>query len=343
MANFYPWIDAANDNVMSVSDFANDAQRKSGFQAGQAASSTRVNSALRQANLFVAALAELVIASNTTLNLTSSVDAVKTALAGAHPFNLRLWNSGTSLSGLNSNNTFSAANLESVAFGSNNSISTFSSITVGLNNVLTAGPGKVDMGAYGFGIGLNVMSYSVPKLVTGQYNEPCGDCARETGAGTATTRKTIEKLDKDGNLYVKSLHLSDLIDENENGDDGILDKETLKNLVTLANNLAADWTQENLNTAVLPEAGTYHVRGYYAGVYPVYFDFGLLYYDSEHGTTLPTKGAKGQFEDPEIATSHLISGFILSNGRIELMVDEQILTDSMSGYSGTKIWYKRIW
>ena len=94
MANFYPWIDAANDNMMSVSDFVNDDQRKSGFQAGQAASSTRVNSALRQANLFVAALAEVVLADNTTLNLTSSVDAVKTALAGAHPFNLNLWKNG---------------------------------------------------------------------------------------------------------------------------------------------------------------------------------------------------------------------------------------------------------
>lgn len=343
MANFYPWIDTANDNVMSVGDFADDAQRKSGFQAGQAASSARVNSALRQANLFVAALAEVVLATNTTLNLTSTVDAVKSALAAAHPFNLKLWMSNTCLSGLNSNNTFGAANLESVAFGSNNTVGTFSSMAVGLDNVLSAGPGKVGMGAYGFGIGLKVFSYSVPKLVTGQYNEPCGDCARETGAGTATTRKTIEKLDKDGNLYVKSLHLSDTIDENESGEDGILDKDTLKNLVILANNLAEDWTQANLNTAVLPEAGTYHIRGYYAGTYPAYFDFGLLYFDAENGVSLPTKGAKGIYTDPEIATSHLISGFILSNGRIELMVDEQILNDSMSGYSGSKIWFKKLW
>lgn len=342
MANFYPWIDTANDNVMSVSDFADDAQRKTGFQAGQAASSARVNSALRQANLFVAALAEVVLASNTTLNLTSSVDAVKSALAGAHPFNLKLWMSNSSLSGINNNNTFTKTTAESVAFGSNNSIGTYRSMAVGSDNVLSAGS-VYAYPTYAFGTGLKVTSYSVPKLVTGQYNEPCGDCARETGAGTATTRKTIEKLDKDGNLYVKSLHLSDTIDENESGEDGILDKETLKNLVILANNLAEDWTQTNLNTSVLPEAGTYHVRGYYAGTYPAYFDFGLLYFDAENGVSLPTKGAKGIYTDPEIATSHLISGFILSNGRIELMVDEQILNDSMSGYAGTKIWFKKLW
>ena len=343
MANFYPWVDTANDNVMSVTDFANDAQRKNGFQAGQAASSTRVNSGLRQANLFVAALANVVLESNTSLNLTSSVDAVKNALAAAHPFNLKIWTNGTSLSGLTSSNTFSKTTLESVAFGSNNSVSTYASIVVGSNNTLSAGAGKVGYGAYAFGGGLDVMSYSVPKLVTGQYNTPCGDCARETGAGTATNRKTIEKLDKDGNLYVKSLHLSDLIEENESGDDAILNKETLTNLVTLANNLAADWTQMYINVAVLPGPGTYHIRGYYGGLYSTYFDFGLLYFDGEHTTTLPTRGAKGQFTDPDVATSHLISGFISNNGTIELIVDEQMLNDGVSGYANTRIWYKKIW
>lgn len=341
MANFYPWIDAANDNVMSASDFANDDQRKNGFQAGQAASSARVNSALRQANLFVAALAEVLLADNTTLNLTSSVDAVKTALAGAHPFNLNLWKNGTSLSGINNNNTFGNMNLNSVAFGSGNSISSYYSMAFGTNNTISAisGGGCV----FAFGTGLDAMFYTFPKFVFGQYNKPCGDCVRETGAGTASARKTIEKLDKDGNLYVKSLHLSDDIDESDSVEDGVLNKSTLKNLVTLANNLAADWTEQSFADAKLPEAGTYHIRGYYNGTYSDYFDFGLIYFDGAHGMSLPTRGAKPKLVDPDTGAGHLITGFILYTGRIQILVDDVLMASGASGYIGSKIWYKKIW
>lgn len=341
MANFYPWIDAANDNVMSASDFANDDQRKNGFQAGQAASSARVNSALRQANLFVAALAEVILANDATLNLTSSVDAVKTALAGAHPFNLNLWKNGTSLSGITNNNTFGNTNINSVAFGSGNSISSYYSFAFGTSNTISAvgGGGCV----FALGTGLNAVFYTFPKFVFGQYNKPCGDCVRETGAGTASARKTIEKLDKDGNLYVKSLHLSDDISESDNVEDGVLNKSTLKNLVTLANNLAADWTEQSFADAKLPEAGTYHIRGYYNGTYSDYFDFGLIYFDGVRGISLPTRGAKPKLIDPDTGAGHLITGFILYTGRIQIVVDDVLMASGASGYTGSKIWYKKIW
>lgn len=340
MANFYPWIDAANDNVMSASDFANDDQRKNGFQAGQAASSSRVNSALRQANLFVAALAELVLANDTTLNLTSSVDAVKTALAGAHPFNLNLWQNGTSLSGISDSNRFGNTNLNSVSFGTRNYIDAYYSMSFGLNNVIN----YAGYYTFEFGTGLNSSYNKFPKFVFGQYNKNCGEnCMREIGAGTVSARKTIEKLDKDGNLYVKSLHLSDDISESDNSEDAVLNKSTLKNLVTLANNLAADWTEQSLVDARLPEAGTYHIRGYYNGTYSQYFDFGLIYFDGVKSMSLPTRGAKPKLIDPDTGAGHLITGFILNSGYIQIVVDDVFMASGVSGCTGSKIWYKKIW
>ena len=51
---FSVWIDnpVTGTNIQSYSNFANDAQRKSGFSAGTPASSIRVNTALRETTLF---------------------------------------------------------------------------------------------------------------------------------------------------------------------------------------------------------------------------------------------------------------------------------------------------
>ena len=240
MANFYPWIDTANDNVMSVSDFADDAQRKSGFQAGQAASSIRVNSGLRQANLFVAALAEVVLASNTSLNLTSSVTALANALRLAHPFNLKLWNKGL-IGGLignsDTNSIDTSIGTNSTTFGDHNTVALPQSFVAGAYNISTRTIGVLKP-IFQLGTYLTNAGVSTTKFVTGQFNKDCGACVRETGNGTSeATRKTIEKLDDDGNLYVKSVHLSDNISETDDVDDSVLTKTDLLKLVHIVNPL----------------------------------------------------------------------------------------------------------
>lgn len=83
MSKFIPWVSdgnvVENTNVYDYSNFNGvNSQSKNGFQSGNIISSTYINSALRQANLVVAALMEAT--GNNTLDLTSSVADVKTAL-----------------------------------------------------------------------------------------------------------------------------------------------------------------------------------------------------------------------------------------------------------------------
>lgn len=88
MANkFVPWIDTTSTSTIGVSTqsqeaFAQDEQRKVGFVAGNPASAIRVNSALRQANVVVAALMQLAdeLATLPDLDLNSSVADITAAL-----------------------------------------------------------------------------------------------------------------------------------------------------------------------------------------------------------------------------------------------------------------------
>ena len=78
---FKVWIDddkVTSTNVLSASDFEGNTDRQSGFKANSAASAKNVNSAVRQANLISVALMQSM--GITDLNLTSSVNAVKTAI-----------------------------------------------------------------------------------------------------------------------------------------------------------------------------------------------------------------------------------------------------------------------
>ena len=258
MANFYPWIETANDNVMSASDFADDAQRKNGFQAGQAASSIRVNSALRQANLFVAALAEVVLANDATVNLTSSVTALTNALKLAHPFNLKLWSRGVdgALSGNSDTNTFvdTAIAKNSTVFGDHNSVALPQSFVAGAYNTSTSAVGVVRP-IFQFGTYLKNAGVEATKFVIGHFNYDCGRCIRETGNGfSETTRKTIEKLDEEGNLYVKSLVLSDNITSVDDGADVKLSKSDLGKMIRFANPLkiqAIDGTKTLTNEEII--------------------------------------------------------------------------------------------
>ena len=67
-------------NIQSYSNFANDAQRKSGFSAGTPASSIRVNTALRETTLFTTGFMKAFF-DTSTLDPSSTVAQMATALS----------------------------------------------------------------------------------------------------------------------------------------------------------------------------------------------------------------------------------------------------------------------
>lgn len=77
---FYVWIDepTAGTNVMAENTFAADSQRENGFQAGQVASSIRMNTALRQSTLVTAALMKAMGLDN--LDYTEAESTVQTQI-----------------------------------------------------------------------------------------------------------------------------------------------------------------------------------------------------------------------------------------------------------------------
>lgn len=79
MSKFKVWIDSPTDNTQDSTTFASDSQRVNGFAIGGVASSIRVNSALRQANLVTTAIIDTLIP-NTNLDLNSSVSDLVTEL-----------------------------------------------------------------------------------------------------------------------------------------------------------------------------------------------------------------------------------------------------------------------
>lgn len=74
------WIDnPTNENTQDATTFAADSQRASGFVTGTPASSKRMNTALRQANLVAVALMDL-IAPNSDVTAQSSLTQMKDAI-----------------------------------------------------------------------------------------------------------------------------------------------------------------------------------------------------------------------------------------------------------------------
>ena len=80
---FSVWIDnpVTGTNIQSYSNFANDAQRKSGFTAGTPASSIRVNTALRETTLFATGFMKAFF-DDSALDATSTVAQMASALSG---------------------------------------------------------------------------------------------------------------------------------------------------------------------------------------------------------------------------------------------------------------------
>lgn len=85
MANYFkPWIDDANvsiDNVIPGEPYESDSQRQNGFQSGQAASSRRVNTALREATIVASALVNLLGDSANNFSALTSSENVQNAFA----------------------------------------------------------------------------------------------------------------------------------------------------------------------------------------------------------------------------------------------------------------------
>lgn len=79
---FVIWIDTpiANTNVQTYENFSTDAQRQNGFAAGQVASSIRMNTVLRQANLVACALMDIVAPDDNTVDFSSDRSAVSALL-----------------------------------------------------------------------------------------------------------------------------------------------------------------------------------------------------------------------------------------------------------------------
>lgn len=81
MSKFRIWVDDSNlDKVMGFDQFDTDTQRQAGFTGGMPASSIRVNTALRQANLVACALMNLADTGNTA-DFRSSVATVQSLLS----------------------------------------------------------------------------------------------------------------------------------------------------------------------------------------------------------------------------------------------------------------------
>ena len=282
MANFYPWIDTSNTNVMSANDFKNDNQRTTGFEAGQAASSKRVNSALRQANLFVAALANVILGNDTTLNLTSSLSAVQTKLADSFPFNLELRNkekgcvvgSYTSATALNSVRTGTTA---SFVFGTGSYVGIDNSFAFGNTCKISKYLTQYNYPTFQFGDHLTNNGVDHSKFVTGYYNTDCGACVRETGAGEPNNRKTIEKLTPDGTLYINRLALvtGGITSSTNLGNTETLEPSYLATLNTIARIYNSEWQTKSTGSSgyFSLDEGTYLIN---IMKDTVFYDFGVV-------------------------------------------------------------------
>lgn len=73
MNKFYPWMESnLGSNCQSSDTFGSDTQRVNGFQGGQAASSLRVNTVLRQSTLVICALMNIAAPNDTNFDVQSS-------------------------------------------------------------------------------------------------------------------------------------------------------------------------------------------------------------------------------------------------------------------------------
>ena len=127
MANrFILWAENGT-NIQSYTEFLNDDQRQAGFQSGTPASSSRVNTALRQANLVSAALMNALMPSDNTLDFTKDLETVTNAINTS--LNTRITNTVVN----NSANAENATNATNVVTDGNDK----RQLTLNSDNTLT--------------------------------------------------------------------------------------------------------------------------------------------------------------------------------------------------------------
>ena len=184
MANNYKlWCENTN-STMDYTTYVNDTQRQNGFQGGTPASSTRVNTALRQSSLITCALMNVLAPDDTTTNFRSSVSDVQTLI-------------NNSLTNLIKTTTVDEAN--KLNLGTNNSLSITTSSgspsTTVSNLSIAIGPGAIagnyvssSTDEYNISIGQNTTAIKRFSTAIGQtakawesYSLAIGDVAQAFG------------------------------------------------------------------------------------------------------------------------------------------------------------------
>lgn len=188
---FYPWIDTleVGKNCQSASTFGGDSERQNGFTAGDVASSIRVNTALRQANLIACALMSAIGDSTHSVESTISdiAQSIKEHVALDLPYYLVNQNfsiyTPLEMDSTGSRGCFSVNNNESAK----NKVQTTS--REGHSNV------------FFFGEGLK--SFSSNQFLIGRYNDTASNDILAVGCGLSDTeRKNALRVASNGGLWI---------------------------------------------------------------------------------------------------------------------------------------------
>lgn len=83
--NFSVWVDdsVVTNSTQDLTTFKADGQRQSGFSSGNVASSIRVNSALRQANLIACALVDVISNNYSGISYTPNLQSTRSYMGDA--------------------------------------------------------------------------------------------------------------------------------------------------------------------------------------------------------------------------------------------------------------------
>lgn len=192
---FYPWIDTlkTGENCQSASTFGADDERAKGFTAGDVASSIRVNTALRQANLIACALMSAIGDSTHSVESTVSdiAQSIKEHVALDLPYYLINQNfsiyTPLEMDSSNSRGCFSVNNND----GARNKIQTTS--------------GTAHSNVFFFGEGLE--SFASNQFLIGRYNDTASGGSifdlLVVGSGTSDSdRKNALRLGSNGGLWI---------------------------------------------------------------------------------------------------------------------------------------------
>lgn len=188
---FYPWLDTleVGKNCQSASTFGGDSQRQNGFTAGDVASSIRVNTALRQANLIACALMSAI--GDSTHSVESTVSDIAQSIREHVALDLPYYSVNQNFS------IYTPLEMDSIAsrgcFSVNNNESA--------RNKVQATSGTGHSNVFFFGEGLE--SFSSNQFLIGTFNDTAAiDDILIVGCGSPTERKNALRLNSNGGLWI---------------------------------------------------------------------------------------------------------------------------------------------